>query len=90
MARIRLRDGRWFESSEAVRVTDRLWYTRRGTWLFLELAQPVVVDVQEVVQIILSTIGCIEDCPGFDLLPDTAKQRLQDVLDAEYSPGDEV
>ncbi|MCA9085501.1 MAG: hypothetical protein KDA81_15685 [Planctomycetaceae bacterium] len=88
--RMRIKDGRWFETTEAVRINDKLWYTRRGNWIYHRLAEPDFVEEKEAVQIMLADGNWFEDHPGFLELPENVRQQLYAHLNAEFPPQDEV
>lgn len=88
--RLRIKDGHWFETTKAVRINDRLWYTHRGNWVYRRLAEPDVIDEAEAVAVMLADGNWFEDHEGFADLPQHVKEQLESHLDEEYSPGDEV
>ena len=88
--RLRIKDGRWFETTKAVRINDRLWYTQRGNWIFHRLAEPDVISEAEAVEVMLADGNWFEDHEGFKNLPDHVKDKLQAHLNQEYPPDDEV
>lgn len=88
--RLRVKDGRWFETTTAIRINDKLWYSQRGSWIYCRLAEPDVIDEAEAVQVMLGDGRWFEDHKGFHELPEHVKQQLQSHLNNEYPPEDEV
>ena len=88
--RLRIKDGRWFETATAIRVNDGLWYSARGNWLYRRLAEPDLIEEAEAVRILLADGMWFEDHEGFAELPEHVKQQLQSHLDDEFDPSDEV
>ena len=88
--RLRIKDGRWFETTKAIRVNDRLWYTGQGNWIFHRYAEPDFIEEAEAVRLLLADGNWFEDHPGFCQLPEHVKEQLYAHLNDEYEPGDEV
>lgn len=88
--RLRVKDGRWFETTKAIRVNDRLWYSQRGNWIYRRLAEPDVIEEKEAVQVMLADGMWFEDHEGFTQLPVHVQEQLYSHLNNEFDPGDEV
>ncbi|MCP4784301.1 MAG: hypothetical protein GY878_12175 [Fuerstiella sp.] len=88
--RLRIKDGRWFETTNAVRINDRLWYTQKGSWIYHRLAEPDIIDEAEAVTVMLADGQWFEDHEGFADLPQHVKQQLQSHLNTDYPADDEV
>ena len=88
--RLRIKDGRWFETTQAVRINDKLWYTKRGHWIYHRLAEPDLIAESEAVQVMLADGNWFEDHEGFDQLPENVKEQLHVHLNTDYPPDDEV
>ena len=88
--RLRIKDGRWFETTVAVRINDRLWYTKNGHWIYHRLAEPDLISEAEAVDVMLADGNWFEDHEGFEQLPDHVKEQLQSHLDEEYPPSEEL
>ena len=88
--RLRIKDGRWFETTQAVRINDRLWYTQKGHWIYHRLAEPDIVEESEAVAVMLADGAWFEDHEGFAMLPEHVKAQLQSHLDSDYPAADEV
>lgn len=88
--RLRVKDGHWFETTTAVRINDKLWYTKRGNWIFHRLAEPDLISEAEAVQVMLADGNWFEDHAGFEHLPEHVKAQLQTHLDEEYPPSEEL
>lgn len=88
--RLRIKDGRWFETTKAIRINDRLWFTGQGNWIFHRYAEPDFIEESEAVSLLLADGNWFEDHPGFSKLPEHVKEQLYSHLNDEYSPGDEV
>jgi len=88
--RLRIKDGRWFETTTAIRINVRLWYTSRGNWVFHRYAEPDFIEESEAVRLLLADGNWFEDHPGFEQLAEHVKEQLFSHLNDEYSPGDEV
>jgi len=87
---MRIKDGRWFETTQAIRMNDRLWYTQKGHWIYHRLAEPDLIEEAEAVAVMLADGNWFEDHEGFDQLPDHVKEQLNAHLNNEFSPTDEV
>ncbi|MEO1983725.1 MAG: hypothetical protein ABGZ24_24705 [Fuerstiella sp.] len=88
--RLRIKDGRWFETTNAVRINDRLWYTQKGSWIYHRLAEPDLIDEAEAVTVMLADGLWFEAHEGFVRLPQHVKQQLQAHLNQDYPADDEV
>ena len=88
--RLRIKDGRWFETTKAIRINDKLWYTQRGNWLYHRLAEPDLIEEAEAVTVMLADGNWFEDHEGFALLPDHVKDQLHSHLNEDFTPEDEV
>lgn len=88
--RLRTKDGRWFETTKAIRVNDKLWYTHRGNWLYCRLAEPDLIEESEAVQVMLADGLWFEDHHGYAHLPDHVKEQLHSHLNNEFDPDEEV
>lgn len=88
--RLRVKDGRWFETTKAIRINDRMWYTHRGGWIYRRLAEPDVISEAEAVSLMLADGNWFEDHEGWAQLPDHVKEQLNSHLNDEYEPSDEV
>jgi hypothetical protein len=88
--RLHIKDGRWFETTTAIRINDKLWYTHKGHWLYHRLAEPDLIEEAEAVTVMLADGNWFEDHPGFAELPDQVKKELNAHLNSQYAPEDEV
>ena len=88
--RLRIKDGRWFETTEAVRINDRLWYTQKGHWIFHRLAEPDLIEEAEAVKVMLADGNWFEDHEGFKFLPEDVKRQLHEHLNSDFPPEEEV
>lgn len=88
--RMRIKDGRWFETTDAVRINDKLWYTRKGNWIYHRLAEADYIEEAEAVKIMLDNGNWFEDHPGFAELPQNVKDQLRAHLSADFPEEDEV
>jgi len=88
--RLRIKTGQWFETTRAIRVNDKLWYSHRGNWIYARYAEPDLIDEAEAVSVMLAGGLWFEDHEGFAHLPEHVKEQLQTHLNNEFDPGDEV
>ncbi len=88
--RLRIKDGRWFETTKAIRINDRLWYTQKGHWIFHRLAEPDIIEEAEAVDVMLGDGNWFEDHEGFADLPEHVKEQLHAHLNRDYPPAEEV
>ncbi len=88
--RLRIKDGRWFETTKAVRINDKLWYTQRGHWIYHRLAEPDIIEESEAVSVMLADGNWFEDHEGYELLPEHVKEQLHAHLNSEFAAEDEV
>ena len=88
--RLRIKDGRWFDTTKAIRINDKLWFTQRGNWLYHRLAEPDQIQEAEAVKLMLADGNWFEDHPGFASLPEHVKKQLQLHLSEEYPDDEEV
>lgn len=88
--RLRIKNGRWFETTRAIRINDRLWYTQKGNWIYRRLAEPEVISEKEAVSVMLADGNWFEDHAGFADLPQHVRNQLEKHLDEEYPPAEEV
>lgn len=88
--RLRIKNGQWFETTKAIRVNDKLWYSHKGNWIFARYAEPDLIEESEAVEVMLAGGLWFEDHEGFKDLPDHVKEQLQAHLNHEFDPLDEV
>lgn len=87
---MRIKDGRWFETTQAIRMNDKLWYTQRGHWIYHRLAEPDLIEEAEAVTVMLADGQWFEDHEGFAQLPDHVKEKLHLHLNDQFAAEDEV
>jgi len=87
---MRIKDGRWFETTEAIRINNKLWYTQKGSWLYHRLAEPDLINEAEAVKVMLADGNWFEDHEGFAQLPQRVKDQLQRHLEEDFPPDEEV
>ena len=88
--RLRIKNGKWYDTESAVYVTDKLRYTRRGHWIYHRIAEGEVVDEAEAIRVMLSHGNAFENCTGYRKLPQEVRDRLESSLDNDYPLADEV
>ena len=87
--RLRLNDGRWYDSESAIHVTDKLRYTSRGNWVHHYGVTGITIEEYEAIEVMLDAHGAFECCPGFSKLPKEVRDRLNSYHDDEFHPADE-
>lgn len=88
--RLFIRDGRWYQTESAIYVTEKLYYTSRGNWIYHRYAEGEVIDEMEAVEIMRTNGFTFDDCPGYTKLPRDVKDQINSYLDIEHSAQDEV
>lgn len=86
--RVRTKDGRWYDSKTAILLTDKLRYTSRGNWVWQRLAEWIVVEEYEAIEILFEEGELVLESPAFRKLPDEAQSLVSERFG--FCPGDEV
>ncbi len=71
-------------------MTEKLRYTERGNWVYYRLAEGIVIEEFEAVELMIAEGQQFIDSVTFTRLPQHIRGQILAHFYQEYSPGDEV